>query len=386
MHTITPKNPIQRLEIGSASNPTGNMNRRQFAGLSASALAWSCFPACAQTSGSAQKPVTFAAIGLGSISDIFMQACANSQKAKITALVTGHPDTKGAKYSAMYGVPKTSIYTYETFDRMLDNKSVDAVHIGLPNSMHCEYTLRVAKAGKHVLCEKPMANSGAECHQMIGACRQANVKLMIGYRAHYDPTWIQIVETIRSGKIGQIQSFHGGFFGQQPAHVWRLNKKLGGGGALVDLGIYPLNAIRHITGEEPQDFTAVISTRDRSGRFAEMEQSMEWTMKFPSGIIASCGCSHGQRGPSTLSINGETGYLVVEPAFNYGGLRWHGEMGGQQIEQSSSGKHPFQFTFEADHFADCVRNNKEPESPGEEGLKDMLAIEAIYKAAGAPIA
>jgi predicted dehydrogenase len=366
------------------------IRRRDFTKLSAFTLAWSCLPSYAQNSSASQKPVGYAAVGLGTISDIFMRACADSQKtsqkAKITALVTGHPDTKGVKYSGLYGVPKTSIYTYETFDRILDNKDVDAVYIGLPNSMHCEYTIRAAQAGKHVLCEKPMAISSAECRQMIDACRKAKVKLMIAYRVHYDPTWIQATEIAKSGKIGQLQSFQGGFFGQQPAGAWRLNKKLGGGGALMDLGIYPLNAIRHITGEEPTEFTAVVATREHSVRFAEVEQSMEWTMKFPSGIVAACGCSYGQRGPSTLSINGEKGYLVMEQAFFYDGLRLRGEVDGQQIDQPSTGKLPFQFVFEADHFADCIRNNKEPESPGDEGLKDMLAIEAIYKAAGAPIA
>ena len=117
-----------------------------------------------------------------------MRACAQSQTAKVTALVTGHPDTKGVKYAAMYGIPKTSIYTYETFDRIRDNENIDAVYVGLPNSMHCEYTVRAAQAGKHVFCEKPMAISSAECRKMIEACRQAKVKLMIGYRVHYDPT------------------------------------------------------------------------------------------------------------------------------------------------------------------------------------------------------
>jgi predicted dehydrogenase len=361
------------------------MDRRDFTKLSAFALAWAHLPAYAQL-GASQKPVGYAAIGLGTISDIFMRACANSQSAKITALVTGHPDTKGVKYAAMYGIPKTSIYTYETFDRIRDNKDVDAVYVGLPNSMHCDYTIRAAQAGKHVLCEKPMAISTVECRRMIDACRQAKVKLMIGYRIHYDPTWIQAIQVIKSGDLGEVQSFQGGFYGQMPAGTWRLTKKFGGGGSLMDLGIYPLNAIRHITGEEPTDFTAVVSTREQSGRFAEVEQSMEWTMKFSSGILASCGCSYGQRGPSFLSINGEKGYLVMEPGFNYEGIRLHGEVGGRQIEQPGTGKHPFEFTLEAEHFADCVRNSKEPESPGEEGLKDMLAIEAIYKAAGAPIA
>jgi predicted dehydrogenase len=362
------------------------IGRRDFTKLSALTLAWTSLPSYAQIGGISPKPVAYAVVGLGTISDIFMRACANSQKAKIAALVTGHPDTKGAKYSAMYAVPKNSVYTYETFDHIIDNKDVDAVYIGLPNSMHCEYTIRAAQAGKHVLCEKPMAISSAECRKMIDACNRAKVKLMIGYRVHYDPTWMQAIEIIRSGKIGQLESLQGGFFNQQPAGTWRLSRKLGGGGALMDLGIYPLNAIRHINSEEPAEFAAVISTKDQSGRFDEVEQSMEWTMKFGSGAVASCGCSYGQRGPSFLNINGETGYLMLEPAFHYDGVHLRGEVGGQQIDQLGFGKHPFQFTLEAEHFADCIRNNKQPESPGEEGLMDMLAIEAIYKAAGAPIA
>ncbi|HKR32156.1 MAG TPA: Gfo/Idh/MocA family oxidoreductase [Terriglobales bacterium] len=360
------------------------MNRREFTKLSAVALAGRYLPMNLNTS--ANKPVGYAAVGLGTISDIFMRACANSQTAKITALVTGHPDTKGMKYSAMYGIPKTSIYTYETFDRIRENPDVDAIYVGLPNSMHAEYTIRGAQAGKQVLCEKPMAISSAECRKMIDACRQANVKLMIGYRVQFEPMWNQAIEIIKSNRIGQLQSFHGGFFGQQPAGAWRLTKALGGGGSLLDLGIYPLNAIRHITGEEPTNFTAVTATRERSGRFSEVEQSMEWTMKMPSGIIASCGCSYGQRGPSILTINGESGYLVMEPGFNYEGLRLHGEVDRKPIEQVSTEKHPYQFKIEAEHFADCIRNNKEPATPGEEGLKDMLAIEGIYQAAGSPIA
>jgi predicted dehydrogenase len=361
------------------------MNRRQFTKASALALASARLRSFAQTP-TAQKPVGYAAVGLGTISDIFMRGCASSQTAKITALVTGHPTEKGTKYAEMYGIPKSSIYTYEQYERLADNKEVDAVYIGLPNSMHCEYTVRAARIGKHVLCEKPMAISSAECRTMIQECRIANVKLMIAYRLHYDPTWQQAMQIIDSGGIGNIQSFQGGFSNQQRAGAWRLSRKLGGGGSVLDVGIYPLNAIRHLTREEPANYTAVVSTRDFSGRFAEVEQSVEWTMKLPSGIIASCGCSYGQSAPGFFNINGDKGYLQLQPAFLYDGLHMVGRVNGEPIDVLAAGKAPFQFTLEAEHFADCIRQNKRPESPGEEGLKDMLAIEAIYKAAGTPIA
>ena len=361
------------------------MNRRQFSKTSALALAATRLTSFGQAPPS-EKPIGFAAVGLGSISDMFMRGCANSPSVKITALVTGHPAEKGSKYAAMYGIPKSSIYTYEQYERLAENKDVDAVYIGLPNSMHCEYTVRAARIGKHVLCEKPMAISSAEARTMIEECRAAKVKLMIAYRMHYDPTWLQAMEIIESGAIGDIQSFQGGFFNQQPAGAWRLSRKLGGGGSVLDVGIYPLNAVRHITREEPSSYTAVVSTRDFSGRFAEVEQSVEWTMKLPSGIIASCGCSYGQTAPGFFTINGDKGHLQFQPAFNYDGLHLSGRANDQPIDVLATGKAPFQFTLEAEHLAECIRNNRRPESPGEEGLKDMLAIEAIYKAAGAPIA
>lgn len=365
------------------------MNRRDFAKLSALALAWSSLPtsvpAFAQSMSSG-KPLGMAAVGLGRICDIFMRACQDpSGGAKVTGLVTGHPDTKGDKYADMYSVPKNSIYTYDTFDRIRDNKDIDFVYIGLPNSMHCEYTVRAAEAGKHVLCEKPMSISSAEARKMIDACKQAKVKLMIAYRIQYDPTWNHAIDLIKAGDIGQLESFQGGFYGQMKDD-WRLNRKLAGGGSLLDLGIYPLNAIRHILGEEPNAFTAVVATREKGDRFSEVEQSMEWTMKFPSGVIASCGCSYGQTGPGFLNINGETGFLAMDPAFNYGGSVMRGMANRQRVEQSGLGPMTSQFTLEAAHFTDCIRNNKEPLSDGEEGLKDMVAMEAIYKAAGTPIA
>ena len=357
------------------------IDRRDFTRLSLMAAAATALPVHAEE----HKPVRFAPVGLGAISDIFMRACALSTKCKVTALVTGHATEKAPKYEALYGVSPKAVYNYENYDEIANNPDIDAVYIGLPNSMHAEYTIRAAKAGKHVLCEKPMAISSAECRQMIDACRENNVKLMIAYRVHYDPMWRQIRSMARSGAIGEIQGFQGGFYGPK-YKGWRLDPKLSGGGSLLDLGIYPLNTIRWIAGEEPASFSAQVATKIPGPRFSRVEESISFTMKFPSGLLASGGSSYGYIAPAFLSIDGTEGNLWVEPAFLYDGLKFHGTTVHGPVNEISPGELPYQFTAEADHFADCIRNNTQPETPGEEGLKDMLAMEAIYRAAGAPIA
>jgi predicted dehydrogenase len=366
------------------------IDRRAFNKLSALALAGSRIPAFAQSAAlmpAAQQPVGYAAIGLGTISDIFMRACANSKTAKITALVTGHPDTKGKKYAAMYGIPETSIYTYETFDRIADNKAVDAVYVGLPNSMHREYTVRAARAGKHVLCEKPMAISSGECEAMTSATRNSNLLLMCAYRVHYDPTHLEAKRIVDSGALGQLQAFEGAFgFNAQP-HQWRLTKQYGGGGSLMDVGIYPLNEIRWLANEEPSEFTAVAATRDHnSGRFAEVEQTLAWTMKFPSGIVASLSSTYGEDMPGFLRIHGDKGSLEITNAYSYQGVHLANLGGPTPIDLTTQGEQTFHFQLEAEHFANCIRTGAEVRTPGEEGLNDLLAIESIYKAAGTPIA
>ncbi len=360
------------------------MHRRDFAKLSALALAATRLPA--QSAEPKAKPIGFAAVGLGTISGIFSQGLLKADDAKLTAVVTGHPDTKGKAYTAQYDLAPGSVYTYDTYNTLRDNPAVDAVYIGLPNSMHMEYTVRAAEAGKHVLCEKPMAISSAECRRMIDACHAHKVHLMIAYRLWYDPTVARALELVKSGAIGQVQSFAGAFIGQQPTGAWRLNKALAGGGSIFDLGIYPLNAIRYIIGEDPSAYTAVVSTREKGPRFAEVEESVEWTMKFPSGIIASCRSSYGADGESRLEINGSRGFLVIAPAYGYDGMKLTGRIADDIIDYTATGRIPFQFTLEADHFADCIRKNKTPKTPGELGLADLESIEAIYKAAGAPLA
>jgi predicted dehydrogenase len=364
--------------------PLTPMDRRSFARLSALALAAGPLLGCERNRPAADA-IGFAAVGLGRVSEVFATALTHSRHARLAAVVTGHPDTKGTAYAARYNLPASSIYTYDTFNSIRDNKAIDAVYIGLPNSMHADFTLRAAEAGKHVLCEKPMAISSAECLRMIDACRAANVHLMVAYRLWYDPTFARVLSILHSGALGNLQSLRGEFIGSKPLGDWRLNKALSGGGSLLDLGIYPISSIRYFTSEDPIAFTAVTSTREPGPRFAQVEESVEFTLKLPSGILAAGSSSYGGRGVSQLEIHGDKGWLRIEPAYAYDGLRVSGQLDAKVIDFTASGKRPFQFTLEADHFAQCIRSNTTPRTPGELGLKDLQTIEALYAAAGHPL-
>src|SRR5947207_11487559 len=180
----------------------------------------------------------------------FMPVCKTTQFSGVTALVSGHRD-KAEKMAADYGIPSKNIYGYENYDAIADNKDINAVYVALPNSMHAEYTIRAAKAGKHVLCEKPMATKVADAEAMIAACKKANRKLMIAYRCLFEPTNLRAVELIKSGKLGKIQAIESANGFNIRAGEWRVNMKLAGGGPLMDVGVYSLNACRYLTGEEP---------------------------------------------------------------------------------------------------------------------------------------
>ena len=336
------------------------------------------------------KPVGYAIIGLGRIADHFMAGCQDTAKSphpsKVTGLVSGHPE-KAAAIAQKYGVPKSSIYTYENMDEMRNNPAIEAVYVALPNSMHAEYSVRSAKAGKHVLCEKPMATSVKDAQDMIDACKAANVKLMIAYRCHYETTNLAAVKLIRDGHLGQIQSIQSAFgFSCDPAD-WRMKKALAGGGPLMDVGIYCLNATRYLTGEEPSDIVAYSHSSPTDPRFKEVEENVVWMTKFPSGATATCNTTYGAQMEGYFRVYGSKGWLEVNPAFVYDGLRLKAEYTDDQgkfiqLDQPNPEKDPIHFTNEANHFSTCVRENRTPQSPGEEGLKDMTYLRQIYHSAG----
>ncbi len=360
-----------------------NLNRRDFSRFSAmAALAHALPSAESQGVDETGRKLRWCIVGLGRISmDHFMPAVELSKAGRLTALVSGHRE-KAEKQAAQYNIPSPSIYSYDDYDEIRQNKEIDAVYIALPNSMHAEYTIRAAKAGKHVLCEKPMATSVADCKAMIEACRKARVKLMIAYRCQYNPLHLKAIELIRSGALGQVQTIESSFGFDIRAGEWRLNRKLAGGGPLMDVGIYSLNASRYLTGEEPADIKANSSVIDRDGRFDEVEENDSWTMKFPSGIVASCNTTYGANGANYFKVHGSKGSIQMDPAFGYDGMHLTGQLDGQTIDDPETERDPRDFTRQADYFADCVWNNREPKTNGEEGLRDTILMSQIYQSAG----
>jgi predicted dehydrogenase len=326
------------------------------------------------------KKLGWAIVGLGSLSiNQILPAFAKCEKSKVVAFVSGHPD-KANKLALRYNVNPKSIYNYQNYDSIKDNPEVDVIYIVLPNGMHAEYTIRGLQAGKHVLCEKPMANSSAECRQMIDAAKKADRKLMIAYRCHYEPYNKEAIRIARAHELGPTQMIlaDAGFAAGDPAQ-WRLHKALSGGGSMMDIGIYALNAARYLTGEEPTEVNAMSFTDRNDPRFKEVESNVIFQLRFPSGVIANCSSSYSYFHQSHYRVMGTEARLEMDPATWYSGNRMWIERGNkiEQIELQEADH----FALEMDHMSDSVMQNKEPLTPGEEGLRDLTIIEAVYEAA-----
>jgi predicted dehydrogenase len=330
--------------------------------------------------GAPVKKLGYALVGLGSLSEhqIAPALAEKTKLCKLTGLVSGHPD-KAKAWAKKYGVPEANIYDYQNFDRIKDNPDIDIVYVVLPNSMHAEYTIRAAKAGKHVLCEKPMAISVKECDAMIAACKAAGRQLAIGYRLHFEPNNREMMRLSREKVLGSVKLIEAatGFRIGDPKQ-WRLDKALSGGGSLLDIGIYSLQAARYIAGEEPVSVSAQWAITDPVKFKPGVDESVMFTLKFPSGIIANCASSYATH-LNRYRASAEQGAFEVQPAQNYTGIK------GRMITRGNSKEFDFppvdHFAAQMDDFADCIINNKPTRVPGEEGRRDQRIMAAIYEAA-----
>jgi predicted dehydrogenase len=330
---------------------------------------------CAQNAAPGRK-IGFALAGLGSLSTYQIAPALQKTKfCRLTGIITGHPD-KAERWKAQYDIPDKNIYNYDNMEKMADNPDIDAVYVVTPNGLHADHAIKAAKAGKHVLCEKPMEVSVEKCQQMIDACKAAGRLLAIGYRLHFEPTNLECVRLVREKVFGDLKVINAGFgFRMGDPTQWRLKRALAGGGPLMDVGIYALQATRYLTGEEPV-LVSGVETKTDPVKFSEVEESLAWQMKFPSGVIANCSTTYNAEGLDYYAAYADNGWFQLHPAYNYDGNRGN-RSDGQVIQFPDID----QFAAEMDDFAQCILENRPTKVPGEEGLRDVKIMMAIYEAA-----
>ncbi|MGI4727896.1 MAG: Gfo/Idh/MocA family protein [Janthinobacterium lividum] len=331
------------------------------------------------------KRVGYAVVGLGELAlEAILPGFGSAKNSKVVALVSGDPE-KARKVAMQYDVPQKNIYNYQNFDNIKNNPEVDVVYIVLPNAMHEEYVIRAAKAGKHVLCEKPMTTSSKSAERMIDACKKAGKKLMIAYRIQYEPNNKQIKNFARENKYGKVKVISSNNIQNVgDPKQWRLHKALSGGGSLPDIGLYNINTNRYILGEEPYMVIASTYTTPNDPRFTEVEEAVMFQMFFPSGAIANNTCSYGAHNSKHYRCYADNGgWFGMDPAFDYKGLMPEVGHAEGKVENKMNPKitEKDQFALEMDHFSECVIENKTPYTPGEEGLQDHKIMEAIYESA-----
>lgn len=312
--------------------------------------------------------------GLGSYAtNQLLPGLQKSQMCELVGIVTGTPAKKEA-WMAKHNLLEKNCYNYENFDQIKNNPDIDAVYIVLPNSMHAEYSIRTAKAGKHVICEKPMSMNVKEAKEMIAACKAANVSLSIGYRLHYEPHTKEVMRIAKDQDYGKIKFVDGKFaWRNRDLKAWRMNGKLSGGGAFMDVGIYCINACRYATGEEPISVTAQ-ATKTEPEIYRDIEETLQWELTFPSGAVAR-GMSSYAFNAHKLAVHYEKGTLEMQPAYDYGPIKGTTHKGPMDFP------HTHHQQLMLDGIADSILNNKPFLIPGEEGLKDQIIMEAIVKAA-----
>jgi glucose-fructose oxidoreductase len=333
---------------------------------------------------STQEPIRYAVVGLGHIAqNAVLPAFEHAdENARLTALVSGDPK-KLERLGELYGVDYRC--SYAEYDECLRSSEVDAVYIALPNHLHCEYSVRAAEAGCHVLCEKPMAVTEDECRRMIDAAAANDVRLMIAYRLHFETTNLKAAHLVQSGKIGEPRYFTSSFSMQVRAGNIRTRKACGGG-TLYDIGIYCINAARYVFRDEPYEATA-FSVASDDPRFSEVDEATTGVLRFPRDRLATFTASFGASDVSSYRVVGTKGDLRVEPAYGYvDKLEHHLTIDGKTEGERFSRRD--QFAAEIVYFSNCIRKGTEPEPCGWEGLADVRIIEALYRSAdeGRPIA
>lgn len=317
-----------------------------------------------------------AIMGLGSYGTRVAEAMQSCKMAKLVGVISGTP-SKITDWQTKFNIPAKNCYNYENFDAIKNNKNIDAVYVITPNSLHRDQVIRIAKAGKHVICEKPMAINALEGQEMIDACEKAKVKLLVGYRMHFEPNTLEVIKMRNEGEFGKVLFFQGlsGFRIGDPTQ-WRLNKQLSGGGSMMDIGIYSVNGARYMIGEDPIWVTAQ-ETKTDPIKFKEgVDETIQFQLGFPGGAVASCLSTYSMSNLDKFFLNGDKGFAELQPSTGYGPIK------GRTHKGELNKAHVTHQTLQMDEMAAIMLNDKKPvvAVDGYEGLKDLKIIDAIYLA------
>jgi len=331
-------------------------------------------PQCSFISNGKKKKLGVCLVGLGNYSKILLApALQLTEHCQLTGIVTGSP-SKIPQWQKKYDIPDKNVYDYQNMDRIADNPDIDVIYIVLPTGLHSKYAIKAANMGKHVWCEKPMAKTAVECQAIIDACTKNKVQLSIGYRMQHEPNTQQIIAWAKTkpfGAIKKVQADIGYNISNQSS--WRMSKKLGGG-LLYDLGVYPINAMRYVTGEEPLSVIGQHETR-RTDIFIEVPEITTFTLEFPKGIKATGKTSAAER-VNILHADCENGWYELQPFQEYNGVKGKAS-DGQQLNIRIENQQARQM----DNDALAILNDSSVLVPGEDGMKDIVIVEAINESA-----
>jgi glucose-fructose oxidoreductase len=325
------------------------------------------------TQGGERKPgVALMGLGLYARGELG-PALRKTKVCRLAGVVTGSRE-KGAAWSQQYGFPEKNIWNYDTIGEMAENRDIDIVYVATPNGLHPEHAIKIAQAGKHVICEKPMANSAAQCDAMIAACRKANVRLSVGYRLHFDPNHIELDRLAREKDFGTLTRLSGEHSWTFRQRAWRIEKSLSGGGPLMDVGIYVIQAACRAAMALPVAVTAHELSKTNPSLFNEVEETIEWTMEFPGGVSCRASSSYARNANAFLA-EGDRGWIRLDPAYAYRGIvaaTSRGPLSYPEVPQQA---------LQMDDFASCILTGRKPPVPGEMGRDHMAIIDAVYRSA-----
>ncbi len=358
---------------------TPSLSRREFVGqasLAAAATAAAlALPRTLWGAGAPEKKLGIAVLGLGNYATHEIAPALDVTKyCRLAAVITGTP-AKGVAWRQRYNLPEKNVYSYETMGRIADNPDIDIVYVVTPPGTHRDFVVAAAKAGKHVISEKPLAPTVRECDDMIAACKAAGKKFSVGYRLHFEPHHQEMVRLARDPDFGPFTKMRGGFGFPLRGQQWRINKQLAGGGPLPDVGIYVLQAGRRAAGAWPIAVTAHELPKTRPEFFTEVEEAIRWVAEYPGGKTCEGFASYNDRADDFHAESPQGNWVELDPAYIYGGLRGRTNRGPMDLPNIN------QQAAQMDDFARCILDDRETPVPGEMGRGDIVTMTAIYESA-----